>query len=154
MGYDAIFSRRGRYAFPRFLPQCDGMFAVAVVLDLLARSGRGVEAAWASLPPCAFLAVPIDCPPERIGKVMRAFREEAGKEEGDLSFEDGIRASFAWGWVSLTPDEYKPRLLLHLEAWEPRRVREEAARWTRWVANLVGSGGENAALSPPLAVVG
>jgi mannose-1-phosphate guanylyltransferase/phosphomannomutase len=153
MAYDAIISRRGRYAFPRFLPQCDGMFAVASILDMLARSGRAVEAAWASLPPCSYMALPIDCPPERVGKVMRAFRVEAGKE-GELSFEDGIRAAFAWGWISLTPDEHKPRLLLHLEAWESRRVREEAARWTRWVAGLTGSGGERVAVPPQLEAAG
>ncbi len=153
MGFEGIFSRRGRYAFPRFSPQCDGMFAVAAILDLLARSGRSVDEAWAAIPPCSYLAVPLDCPPERVGRVMRSFREEAGKE-GELSYEDGIRASFPWGWISLTPDEHKPRLFLHLEAKDMRRAREEVTRWARWTAHLTGAASETAAaVRPPVEAV-
>ncbi len=132
---ELIGSLRGRFAFPRFASHWDGLYALARVLELLARAERPVAGsgpmplseAYARLPLTTFLRTHLACTMECKGVAMRAFREAA--KGAELSFEEGIRADYPWGWVLLVPDQHASRVNLYVEARRPADARRALTRW-------------------------
>ena len=116
-------SLEGGFVFPRFHYVFDAMFALAKVLEMMAKSGLSLGSARESLPPTVFLHGEVHCPWELKGTIMRRLSEEAADKEA--SFIDGIKIFFPDGaWVLLVPDQVHPLFHIYVEAQVEERARE------------------------------
>ena len=102
----------GRFAFPRFQPAFDGMFAIAKLMELSAVSTVTLSQALADVPRSAFLYTSIPCPWEMKGGIMRKMSEDSLEKEA--TFIDGIKVHNGEEWVLLLPDQYLP--VIHIVA--------------------------------------
>ena len=125
-------SMEGGFVFPRFHYVFDAMFALAKVLEMMAKSGLSLGWAREAVPFTAFLHREIHCPWELKGTIMRRLSEEAADKEA--SFVDGIKIFFPDGaWVLLLPDQVKPLFHLYAEAQVEERAREVLDYYERLV---------------------
>lgn len=126
----------GRHAFPDFLHAPDAMFAVAKMLELLAKSNRKTSEAYAGIPPYAYRKCELACPVEKKGLAMRRMSEDSVDKEA--GFIDGIQVFTPAGSVLLLPDPHRP--VLHLVAEAPKAELAEAliaeyqAKAAKWLA--------------------
>jgi mannose-1-phosphate guanylyltransferase/phosphomannomutase len=108
-----IGGTRGGFIFPDFLFACDGMFAVAKILELLALTGEKLGELDRSIPRLHFLSKEVHCSWDAKGRVMRNIMKASEKENRQLV--DGIRILFDDAdWVLLLPD--KERAVFHIYA--------------------------------------
>ncbi len=128
---DLIASMNGELAFTRFQPHWDGMFSVACILEMMARTGGRVSEIFEGLPPAHYHWMTTVCPAEAKGKLMRNFREAFNGRK--LSFEDGVKVELPEGWILLSPDLHGPTVSLFVETFEKDSVRRLFPQWSRRV---------------------
>jgi mannose-1-phosphate guanylyltransferase/phosphomannomutase len=104
----------GRFAFPRFQPAFDGMFAIARLMELSATSGITLSQALSDVPRSAFLQASLPCPWEMKGGIMRKMSEDSLEQEA--TFIDGIKVHFGEEWLLVLPDQYLPVVHIVAEA--------------------------------------
>ncbi|MDB4894380.1 MAG: nucleotidyl transferase [Firmicutes bacterium] len=128
----------GGYIFSDFSPSMDGLFATAQLLQMLALSGRPLDAIVDSLPPVDVVHETVQCPMDAKGKVMRHLIEATAGQE--VTLIDGVKVRRGDQWVALIPDSVRP--LVHIYA-EPIEAYELVAEYRRVVQDAVlSSGGE------------
>ncbi len=136
-GVVAATAGEGDLIFPRFHHAPDSLFAVAALLELLARAGLPAEELAAQAPAVPVARVLLSCPMERKGEVMRRFVEAAAGER--VSYLEGVKVTTADGWVLLRPDRVAPRLHLHAEAGDRAAAAAAVARWAAEITALLRS---------------
>lgn len=104
----------GDFIFPGLHHTPDAMFAVGKLLELLAHGGRPFGEVASLAPACCVAHVPVPCPLDRKGEVMRRFAEQVQGQ--DVSYLEGIKVLGDDGWVLLRPDRVGPLLHLHAQA--------------------------------------
>jgi mannose-1-phosphate guanylyltransferase/phosphomannomutase len=120
---------KGGYIFPDFQPAFDGMFALAKVLEMLARQGTSLKAVASRIKPKVVLREQIACPWEMKGTVMRRLIEESkGKRTINI---DGSKIFYDWGWVFVLPDKDRPILHINAEADDPERAKKLLEEYLR-----------------------
>jgi phosphomannomutase/phosphoglucomutase len=122
-----IFFKDGYFGYD------DAIFAGARLLDVLARSGKAVDALLADLPPSHTTPeIRVDCPDDvkfRLAERVRDHFRAAGYEIIDV---DGVRVRFPHGWGLVRASNTQPALVMRFEAETPaalaeyRRTVEEA----------------------------
>ena len=122
-----IFFKDGYFGYD------DAIFAGARLLDVLARSGKAVDALLADLPPSHTTPeIRVDCPDDvkfRLAEGVRDHFRAAGYEIIDV---DGVRVRFPHGWGLVRASNTQPALVMRFEAETPaalaeyRRTVEEA----------------------------
>lgn len=129
---DLVVGTRGEFIFPRFIPAYDGMFAAAMLLEALARSGRKLSEAAAAYPPIHVGTRRIACPWGRKGAVMRRLIEATEHEERQLV--DGVKV---WRgpheWVLVIPHSDRPTFVVTAQAETPERTEALLAEYGRLV---------------------
>jgi mannose-1-phosphate guanylyltransferase/phosphomannomutase len=128
-GSDLIATVNGEFAFTKFHPHWDAMYAVAAILEMMARTGGHVSEIYDSLPVTHYHSRTIVCPSETKGKLMRNFREAF--KGSKLSFTDGVKVLFPDSWILLLPDLDGPTVSLAVESGDPVRARELFNQWSR-----------------------
>ncbi len=113
-----VGSMSGQFAFPRFQPAFDGMFAIAKILELVAINDLTLAKAAAGISHRSFLQSRIPCAWELKGGVMRKMSEDSLDKEA--TFVDGIKVLYGEDWFLLLPDQYKPFIHLVAETKEPK----------------------------------
>ena len=135
LDFSLIAEAPGKYAFPSFLHAPDGMFAVAKVLELLARAGKRVGEVFDDLPRFAYVTREVPCPVAAKGLAMRRMSEDS--LDKDASFVDGVQVALEESSVLLLPDPYKPVLHLVVEGPEAavadRLVVEYETKVRGWI---------------------
>lgn len=102
---------KGGFLFPEFLYATDGMFSVAKILELIAKSGTDLGTLNDTVENLYMLKENIVCPKELKGQVMRMFMEDNTQHEQQLI--DGVKLLLGnYSTVLLIPD--KDRNLIHL----------------------------------------
>jgi mannose-1-phosphate guanylyltransferase / phosphomannomutase len=96
----------GGVCWPEHMGAFDGMFTLAKLLELLARSGRRLSEVCSELPGGAYLTRTEFCPWEAKGRVMRVLLEQHNDALLDLA--DGIKVFVEGGWVLVQPDPDTP----------------------------------------------
>ncbi len=132
---DLVVGVRGEFIFPRFIPAYDGMFAAAMLLEALARSGRRLSEAAGAYPAIHMGTRRIACPWGRKGAVMRRLIEET--EHAERQLVDGVKVwRGAREWVLVIPHSDKPTFVVTAEAESPERTEallgEYAQLVERW----------------------
>jgi mannose-1-phosphate guanylyltransferase/phosphomannomutase len=102
-GADYIAGTRGGFIFSNFSFACDGMFAVAKILELLAKTGsRFGQIAKTMIFP-TILQKNVPCPWESKGKVMRHLMKFSENMQHELV--DGVKIYFGDASALLVPDK-------------------------------------------------
>ena len=116
-----VGEQQGGYIFPEFQPNFDGMYAVAKILEMLARHGARLHKLMREIPPSIIMKEKAACSFENKGMIMRRLAEESRNLETVLL--DGIKIKFADDWLVAYPSQDMPYFNLVAEA-----STEEAAR--------------------------
>ena len=109
-----VASMDGHFGFPAFQPHFDGLFAIAKVMELSARTGLSLDDAFAKLPGDTYHHLQLPCPWESKGALMRRMSEEAVDQQA--SFTDGVRVDTERGWVLVHPDPHRSIAHVFIEA--------------------------------------
>jgi mannose-1-phosphate guanylyltransferase/phosphomannomutase len=125
----------GSFIFPQFHPFCDGIYAVAKVLELLVRRGTSLSAALAGLPPYTMSRVRIPCRWESKGRVMRLLNEQYG--ERILDRTDGVKIGLGSDeWVLIVPDADGPYFYIYAEGVSAEQAEVLAEKYSGLVVSL------------------
>lgn len=101
----------GGFLFPEFLYATDGMFSIAKILELIAKSNVNLQELDKTTPHLYMVKENLNCPKEEKGKVMRKFMEENIDKKQLLI--DGVRIMLSeTDTVLFIPD--KDRNIIHL----------------------------------------
>ena len=95
---------------------------MALILHLLAETGQSVSALLGDLPHYVMIKEKLDCPSEKIAEVLKLIRRDFADEQLDL--RDGVKVSFADGWLHVRGSNTEPIIRLIAEARSETRARE------------------------------
>jgi mannose-1-phosphate guanylyltransferase/phosphomannomutase len=125
----------GSFIFPQFHPICDGLFAIAKLMELLVRQQTTLSAALAGLPPYSLHRVRIPCRWESKGRVMRLLNEQYG--ERILDRVDGVKISLGGTeWVLIVPDADGPFFHIYAEGVSDEQAEVLAEKYSGLVVSL------------------
>ncbi|MBL8171019.1 MAG: phosphoglucosamine mutase [Acidobacteria bacterium] len=125
----------GGVIYPRVNFCRDSQVGMALILHLLAESGRAVSALVGDLPRYKMIKEKLECPSHKIGEVLRLIRNDYAAERQDL--RDGVKVSFAEGWLHVRGSNTEPIIRLSAEAkdetWARQMLHDVLAKVTRVV---------------------
>ena len=103
-------------------PVRDSFLGIAIILDLLTRTGRPLSQIVAELPRYAMIKTKFECTQEQsaalVQKVKKAFAADK------LDTQDGVRIDFAAGWVHVRQSNTEPIARVIAEAADEGTARE------------------------------
>ncbi len=117
-----VASLDGRFGWPAFQPNFDGLFTIAKVMELCARTGLSLAETFAAIPRRSYHHVQVPCSREFKGGLMRRMSEAAVDQEA--SFVDGVRIDMERGWVLVLPDQNRPVAHIFAEAADPATAEQ------------------------------
>jgi mannose-1-phosphate guanylyltransferase/phosphomannomutase len=124
----------GGFIFPRFFPAFDAMGSFAMVLELLARTGRPLSKVTASLPRTHVVREAVSTPSDHKGAVMRSLVENA---DGELELVDGVKVHYDDGWALVLPDPEDPICHVWAEAGSDSDARRRAQDYVGRIRRLL-----------------
>jgi mannose-1-phosphate guanylyltransferase/phosphomannomutase len=124
----------GGFIFPRFFPAFDAMGSFAMVLELLARTGRPLSKVIASLPRTHVVQEAVSTPSDHKGAVMRSLVENA---DGELELVDGVKVHYDDGWALVLPDPEDPICHVWAEAGSDSDARRRAQDYVGRIRRLL-----------------
>ena len=122
----------GGVMYPRVNFARDSLVGMALVLHLLAATGRTVTELLRELPPCHMVKEKLACRSDRIGRALRAVRAAyAGRP---LDLRDGVKVTTPEGWLLVRGSNTEPIIRLVAEA----ETEGAARRMVEEVRGVVG----------------
>ncbi|HQR32376.1 MAG TPA: phosphoglucosamine mutase [Blastocatellia bacterium] len=112
----------GGVIYPRINFCRDSHVGMALILHLLAETGRSISALVADLPRYVMIKEKLNCPSDKIADVLKMVRREYANEQTDL--RDGVKVNFAEGWLHVRGSNTEPIIRLIAEAGSETRVKE------------------------------
>ncbi len=119
---------------PRVVPVRDSLVGMAVILQLLAKTGRPLSGLVAEIPRYTMLKQKFECPRERVRRILAAVRERFAAER--INDADGVRIDWPDGWVHVRGSNTEPIYRVIAEARTEARAQELIAA-IRQVADAV-----------------
>jgi len=123
-GKDVVFvgEDTGGFIFPKFQPIFDGMYAIAKILEMIAREKTDLHKLVREIPASVMIKDRVMCNWENKGAVMRRLAEDSrGK---DTTLIDGIRINFGDDWILAYPSQSHPYFHIVAEAGTEEKARE------------------------------
>src|SRR5215207_6318209 len=111
----------GGVIYPRINFARDSLVGMALVLHLLADSGRTVSELVAELPPHFMSKQKLNCRSDRVGAVLKKIRAEYAHLPVDL--RDGVKVTMPEGWFLVRGSNTEPIIRLVAEAETEERAR-------------------------------
>ena len=133
-GVRLVGDGNGGFIFPELQPAFDGMFAIAKLLEALARYETTLSEVVDNLPPYHLIRVDVNCPWEYKGKVMRILSEQY-RERREQPI-DGIKIDLGKEWVLVLPDADRPLFHVLAESKSRDAAQALADKYARVVAGL------------------
>jgi phosphomannomutase len=124
----------GGVIYPRINFARDSLVGMALVLHLLAETGRTISELVADLPRSFMVKEKVACRSDRIRSVLKMVRNEYSDSPMDL--RDGVRVTTPDGWFLVRGSNTEPIIRLVAEAEDEERAR----RMIEDVRSRVGSG--------------
>lgn len=128
----------GGVIYPRINFARDSQVGMALILHLLAGSGRTVSSLMADLPHYSMVKEKLTCPSNKIPEVLRAIRTDFGHLPIDA--RDGIKVTLADGWFLVRGSNTEPIIRVVAEAGSETAVRRIIDDVFGRVARIVGAG--------------
>jgi len=126
----------GEAGVPQFQPMLDGLFALVVLLEQLARDSAPLSLMASAMPRSFMTRRLVDCPWQSKGRVMRHLIEETDSEEVQLV--DGIKVYTDQGWTLILPDSEDPVFHVYSEAASQEMAEEIAGIYVSRIADAMG----------------
>lgn len=111
----------GGVIYPRVNFCRDSQVGMALILRLLAETGRTVTELLADLPRYGMIKEKLDCPSSKIGEVLKMIRSEYAGLPMDL--RDGVKVGFENGWLHVRGSNTEPIIRLVAEAEDEAQAR-------------------------------
>ncbi len=118
----------GGFIFPGFQPVFDGMYAIAKIIEMLAKEKTTLHKLIREIPPSIILKEKVPCPFENKGLVMRMLAEDSGGK--DTLLLDGIRINFKKDWVAAYPSQDHPYFHVVAEASTEQQASDLIAKYS------------------------
>src|SRR5215213_1552616 len=112
----------GGVIYPRINFARDSLVGIALVLHLLAESGKSVTELLADIPRYAVVKEKMACPSDRIAGVLRIVRQEFAGYQMDT--RDGVKVIMPDGWLLVRGSNTEPIVRVVAEAKSDERARE------------------------------
>jgi phosphomannomutase len=112
----------GGVIYPRINFARDSLVGIALVLHLLARSGKTVTELLESVPRYSIVKEKLACPSDRIPGVLRMIRQTFAKFPMDT--RDGVKVTQPDGWFLVRGSNTEPIIRIVAEATSEDRARE------------------------------
>lgn len=128
----------GGVIYPRINFCRDSQVGMALILHLLAETGRSVAALLSDLPRRKMIKGKIECPSDKIGEVLKMIRNEYADQPMDL--RDGVKVSLTEGpgdWLHVRGSNTEPIIRLVAEAEDEARARQILNAVFEKVANVL-----------------
>jgi phosphomannomutase len=95
---------------------------MALILHLLAETGRTVTELLADLPRYKMIKEKLECPSDKVGEILKAVRDEYAGRRMDL--RDGVKIIFEDAWLHVRGSNTEPIIRLVVEARDDARARQ------------------------------
>jgi len=112
----------GGVIYPRINFARDSLVGMALVLHLLAESGKSVTELLSDIPRYAIVKEKMACPSDRIAGVLRTVRQEFAQYQMDT--RDGVKVMMPDGWLLVRGSNTEPIIRVVAEAKSDERARE------------------------------
>ncbi|MBS1789541.1 MAG: phosphoglucosamine mutase [Acidobacteria bacterium] len=112
----------GGVIYPRINFCRDSHVGMALILHLLAQTECSISDLVADLPRYVMIKEKLNCPSDRISDVLKMVRRDYANEQLDL--RDGVKVSFADGWLHVRGSNTEPIIRLIAEAKSAERAKE------------------------------
>jgi phosphomannomutase len=112
----------GGVIYPRINFCRDSHVGMALILHLLAETGRTVSDLLGDLPRFVMLKEKLPCPSDKISEVLKMIRREFAGHPMDL--RDGVKVSFDDGWLHVRGSNTEPIIRLVAEAKDETRAQQ------------------------------
>jgi mannose-1-phosphate guanylyltransferase/phosphomannomutase len=133
---DILGDNLGGFIFPHFLGAFDGMFAIAKILELLAKQNVRLHALSEELPPVHIHKERVPCTWSAKGTVMRNLIQLAKDEGEKFELLDGVKIYAKDHWTLLIPDPDKPFFNIYVETEAHSKAKEIFSKYrnkiTQW----------------------
>ncbi len=103
-------------------PVRDSFLGMAMVLDVMARTGKKVSEIVAGLPRYAMIKTKFECTAAESARLVERVKEAFASEKLDL--QDGVRIDWPDGWVHVRQSNTEPIARVIAEAGDEGRARE------------------------------
>lgn len=103
-------------------PVRDSLVAMALILQLMADSGKSLSKLVSEIPRYVMIKQKFECDRERIDRALGAVREKYAGEK--INDSDGVRVDFEDGWIHVRASNTEPIIRIISEA--PKRDRAES----------------------------
>lgn len=125
----------GGVIYPRINFARDSLVGMALVLHLLAESGKTVSQLLDQFPRYTVVKEKIVCPSEKIPAVLRMLRQEYG--EFPLDTRDGVKVTLPEGWFLVRGSNTEPIIRIVAESRSESQAREIVTRIYDRVASCI-----------------
>jgi len=116
----------------------DGSMALALVLDVMAKTGKPLSELLGELPQYSQLKDRVECPQELKGRVLERLRDSADAPKVETI--DGVKLRFDDGsWILVRPSGTEPVFRLYAEADSPKRVSDLVKDHKALIESVIGS---------------
>jgi phosphomannomutase len=125
----------GGVIYPRINFARDSLVGMALVLHLLAESGKTVSQLLDEFPRYTVVKEKMVCPSEKIPTVLRMLRQEYG--EYPLDTRDGVKVTLPEGWFLVRGSNTEPIIRIVAESRSESQAREIVSRIYDRVASCI-----------------
>lgn len=122
----------GGVIYPRINFARDSLVGIALVLHLLADSGRSVSQLLETIPRYSIVKEKMSCPSQRIPVVLRMLRQEFAKFPMDT--RDGVKVMTPDGWFLVRGSNTEPIIRIVAEATSEAQAKKRVAELYKQVA--------------------
>jgi phosphomannomutase len=131
----------GGVIYPRINFCRDSLVGMALILRLLAESGRTVTSLLGDLPRYKMIKEKLECPSNKIGEILKMIRKEySGRPETVATdLRDGVKVSFKDAWLHVRGSNTEPIIRLVVEAGDEAKARRILEEVFERVSRVVGS---------------
>ncbi len=132
----------GGVIYPRINFCRDSQVGIALILHLLAETGKSVSEILAELPRFRMVKEKLECPSDKIAEVLKLIRREYAAQPMDL--RDGVKVTTDDGWFHVRGSNTEPILRVVAEATDEARARQMVARVLEQIERLTTQQGSKA----------
>jgi phosphomannomutase len=124
----------GGVIYPRINFCRDSQVGMALILHLLAETGKSVSEILAELPRFRMVKEKLECPSDKIAEVLKLIRREYAAQPMDL--RDGVKVTMNDGWFHVRGSNTEPILRVVAEATEEARAQQMVMQVLEQIARL------------------
>ena len=124
----------GGVIYPRINFCRDSQVGMALILHLLAETGKSVSEILADLPRFRMVKEKLECPSDKIAEVLKLIRREYAAQPMDL--RDGVKVTTDDGWFHVRGSNTEPILRVVAEAPDEVRARQMVTQVLKQIEGL------------------